>query len=537
MPGTGLANPEQTEPNADSMQAPTSAGSEADDSAPPFGIKETLARVKREASRLGRVQEPSCNQLEEIEAEHQAARARQVRVPVPDDPVRMYLREIGRVPLLEPHEEIWLSTQREACHRLEDARKSRQAREALPSSDRDVLKDLLSTLVNEWKGVEQAFRQMSCSVPDLKALSGEARSLRQELVPNVEPYVYDLLKQSELPESSDGRWHRLTRHLFPSFTLLCLLPDEIIDLILNSWTKRRKLPSLRSLRKAIPDEERVTTTWEVIPDRATQAKERLTKSNLRLVVNVAKRYVGRGISFLDLIQEGNIGLLRAAQKFDHTKGFKFSTYATWWIRQAISRAIADQARTIRIPVHMVDTINRLLRAQRKMVQELGRNPTIEELSLESALLKPEEVAAIRATRAEDEPLPPVLDRRLQHAVHKVQRILHLSQEPMSLEMPVGSEDSGMLGDFIEDETVPRPADAASTQLLKEQLRDILESLNDRERAVLEMRFGLTNGQGHTLEEVGQAFGVTRERVRQIESKALRTLRRPGHRRKLRDFLG
>jgi RNA polymerase primary sigma factor len=286
----------------------------------------------------------------------------------------------------------------------------------------------------------------------------------------------------------------------------------------------------------MPGEEEIAAAWVHLEEHGENAEQLLARANLRLVVNVAKHYVGRGIQFQDLIQEGNIGLLRAAQKFDHTKGFKFSTYATWWIRQAISRAIADQARTIRIPVHMVDTVNRLIRLQRQMVQSLGREPSMEELALESDLLDVAEKAAVQRAWTAGDPLTPSLERRLRRAATKARRIIRISQEPMSLEMPVGAEDSGMLGDFIEDENAEGPVDATSNQLLREQLQTILDSLSERERAVLELRFGLEDGEAHTLEEVGQAFGVTRERVRQIESKALRKLRHPGHRRKLRDFL-
>lgn len=294
-----------------------------------------------------------------------------------------------------------------------------------------------------------------------------------------------------------------------------LSAEEEIELAKNmeaGAVAKEKIAILKSREENATEEELAEIKEEIKNlqkdlDAGDEAKKRLAEANLRLVVSIAKRYVGRGMLFLDLIQEGNLGLIKAVEKFDYRKGYKFSTYATWWIRQAITRAIADQARTIRIPVHMVETINKLIRVSRQLLQELGREPS------------PEEIAA-----------------EMNMPVERVREILKISQEPVSLETPIGEEEDSHLGDFIQDDNVPVPADAAAFTLLKEQLEEVLGTLTEREQKVLTLRFGLEDGRARTLEEVGKEFNVTRERIRQIEAKALRKLRHPSRSRKLKDYL-
>ena len=294
-----------------------------------------------------------------------------------------------------------------------------------------------------------------------------------------------------------------------------LSAEEEIELAKNmeaGAVAKEKIAILKSREENATEEELAEIKEEIKNlqkdlDAGDEAKKRLAEANLRLVVSIAKRYVGRGMLFLDLIQEGNLGLIKAVEKFDYRKGYKFSTYATWWIRQAITRAIADQARTIRIPVHMVETINKLIRVSRQLLQELGREPS------------PEEIAA-----------------EMNMPVERVREILKISQEPVSLETPIGEEEDSHLGDFIQDDNVPVPADAAAFTLLKEQLEEVLGTLTEREQKVLTLRFGLEDGRARTLEEVGKEFNVTRERIRQIEAKALRKIRHPSRSRKLKDYL-
>ncbi len=451
-----------------------------------------------------------------------------------DDPVRLYLKEIGQVELLTSDQELWLAVRMEAVRMLDVLRSGRASRKNKFEELDAVYITLFDDMRTAWKRVREDANRLGESQPDLQLILEEARQLRTTWDSGPISYVRAWLKNDMW--GTDPAWEQVARNTINVFVAVYLFPPMVLDRFAERLEKGKSFPSKRTFKRWYGNQDDPTEDIRVVTTLAEDAQTALVRANLRLVVSVAKRYMGRGIAFLDLIQEGNIGLLRAVEKFDAAKGYKFSTYATWWIRQAISRAIADQARTIRIPVHMVETINRLVRNQRRLVQDLGREATSEELALEMDLLEPEEVQLIRASIVDEVPLDPALERKWDRAAAKVRKIMRISQEPMSLETPVGAEDSSQLGDFIEDETMPEPVDAAARILLKEQVKSALLVLTERERQVLEMRFGLKDGKDYTLEEVGKYFKVTRERIRQIEAKALRKLRHPTRSRHLKDYL-
>jgi RNA polymerase primary sigma factor len=463
-----------------------------------------------------------------------------------EDPVRLYLKEIGAIDLLDQNREFWLATRLESGRRITALSRGHPlARDGCgqPGADADmaglsafhcIYLALYEELRTAWERLVVDARRLGYACPDLGLILTEAQMLQVTWESDVPSYLRAYLDNGLW--GRDALWDGVARSAFSVFLYLYMLPSGLAASLHADIDRLGDLPDEAVFRAYLPDEDVLRSELEAVQIRSEEAQNILIRANLRLVVSVAKRYTGRGSSFLDLIQEGNLGLLRAVSKFDPARGYKFSTYATWWIRQSISRSIADQARTIRIPVHIFESINQLLRVQRKLIQELGREPMNEEIALEAGYLEPADAQAILRARGSDLPVSEDVRQRWVRATSKVNRILRALEDPMSLDSPVGNEDSSQLGDFIEDVDALEPMDEAAREMLRESINHALAVLSDRERQVLELRYGLADGKDHTLEEVGQYFSVTRERIRQIESKALRKLRHPTRSRQLRDYL-
>ena len=459
-------------------------------------IMEEALEIEEDIASKSKTEGKSVLDLKEIEIdEHETI----------DDPVHVYLREIGKVQLLTADDEKILASKLEEAKYLRRVEKRYFQQFNRVASVEEIALYFLRHLVHS--------RPLLDKLVEIKGSDNFKAIVSSEKLFSIINGVVDADMVNKIAEENSQNPPEVEHQLINMSLDIRLLPSEVLGIIDDNatWDDLEELVS-EPIKNEFLNELRarnlqIKAFFERIKKTAERSEKHLTEANLRLVVSVAKKYVGHGMPLLDLIQEGNIGLVRAVEKFEYRKGYKFSTYATWWIRQAITRAIADQARTIRIPVHMVETINRLLRTNRKLAQEFGREPSCEEIG-----------------------------KGMEISSDKVREIMKLSQMPISLEMPIGEEEDSHLGDFIEDRSTMSPAEAASRELLKAQLNSVLKELSDRERRVLMLRFGLEDGRARTLEEVGKEFNVTRERIRQIEAKALRKLRHPSRSRKLKDYL-
>ena len=457
-----------------------------------------------------------------------------IRAALRDDPVQMYLNDIGTIDLLDVHQEFWLGARLLSTRRMDRVKREHPQVDTDHPNESDLYTAIYEDLRVNYRRIEEDVKRLRMECPDWGLIIKEARQLRTSWFLEPPSYTRNYLDNGLWGENED--WGCVARKIFYFFVTFYSFPNEIANWLQDCMHDKKNLPTVKKFKDQLPSDEELQIEIEDLWSRYYEAHQALIRRNLKLVVSVAKHYIGRGNSFLDLIQEGNVGLLRAVSKFDPTRGFKFSTYATWWIRQSVSRSIADQARTIRIPVHVFETVTQLLRIRRQLTQQLEHEPTLKEIALETEYLDAADKKAIKEILKEEDTLPPELLRKWREATSKVHSYLRAAEDPMSLDRPIGDEDDNQLEDFIRDEDAASPIEATAAEMMREQLGKALDNLSVRERQVLELRFGLMDGKVHTLEEVGAYFDVTRERIRQIEATALRKLRSPNVSYKLEDYV-